>query len=90
MSSSPKKPQNILRRKQVEARVGLTRTTIYRKMSEGTFPLPISLGGPDSASNSAVGWLESEIDAWIDERIQQSRPTTKQHHTHDKEVAVAA
>jgi prophage regulatory protein len=42
-------------------------TSIYLKISEGTFPSPISLGG------RSVGWLESEIDAWIEERIAYTR-----------------
>lgn len=47
----------ILRRKQVEARTGLRRSTIYERIQAGTFPAPISLGA------RAVGWLESEIDS---------------------------
>jgi prophage regulatory protein len=46
----------ILRRKQVEARTGLSRSTIYARISEGTFPKPIDLGG-----GRAVGWIEAEI-----------------------------
>lgn len=57
----------ILRRKQVEIRTGLSRSTIYARISEGTFPPPIDLGG------RAVGWLESEIDAWLQSRIAASR-----------------
>lgn len=57
----------IIRRKQVEARTGLARSTIYLQISQGTFPAPISLG------ERSVGWLESEITAWIEQRIQKSR-----------------
>ena len=57
----------ILRRKQVEARTGLSRSTIYDRIKAGTFPAPISLG------EKAVGWIESEIDAWLNARIQASR-----------------
>ena len=54
----------ILRRKQVEARTGLSRSTIYARLREGgDFPKPIQLGA------QSVGWLESEIDAWLRERI---------------------
>lgn len=49
----------ILRRKQVEARTGLSRSTIYLRIQEGTFPRPINLGA------RAVGWLENEIEAWL-------------------------
>lgn len=58
---------SILRRKQVEARTGLARSTIYDRIKAGTFPAPISLG------EKAVGWIESEIDAWLNARIQESR-----------------
>lgn len=47
----------ILRRKQVESRIGLSRSTIYERIKTGTFPPPISLG------SRSVGWIESEIDA---------------------------
>ncbi len=57
----------ILRRKQVQTRTGLSRSTIYQRISDGTFPKPVSLGA------RAVGWIESEIDAWLHERIAASR-----------------
>lgn len=59
----------ILRRKQVEARTGLSRSTIYDRIKAGTFPAPVSLG------EKAVGWIESEVDAWLVARIQASRKT---------------
>lgn len=61
-------PVSILRRHGVEARTGLSRSTIYLRMAQGTFPRSISLGGL-----RAVGWLESEIDAWLHEQIAASR-----------------
>jgi prophage regulatory protein len=57
----------ILRLPAVKASVGLSRSTIYLRISEGTFPKPVSLGG------RAVGWLAAEIDAWMKERIEDSR-----------------
>jgi prophage regulatory protein len=39
----------------------------YALLKEGQFPRPINLGA------RAVGWLESEIDAWIADRVQASR-----------------
>jgi prophage regulatory protein len=59
----------ILRRKQVEARTGLSRSTIYERMKKGTFPRPIRLGG----QARAVGWLESEVESWIVTQIENSR-----------------
>ncbi len=60
----------ILRRKQVERRTGLSRSTLYQKISQGTFPAPIRL------SSQAVGWLSHEIDEWIEQRIRVSRSST--------------
>lgn len=57
----------ILRRKQVEARTGLSRSTIYQRIADGSFPKSINLGG------RAVGWLESEIENWLAQRVQASR-----------------
>jgi prophage regulatory protein len=59
MANTDQKKLSILRRKQVEARTGLSRSTIYLRIQEGTFPKPISLGA------RAVGWLEHEIEAWL-------------------------
>ncbi|GHT94712.1 hypothetical protein AGMMS49545_16450 [Betaproteobacteria bacterium] len=67
MSEQLKTTLSILRRKQVQARTGLSRSTIYLKTSEGEFPKPISLGA------RAVGWIESEIDAWLSAQIEKSR-----------------
>ncbi|MGP8474851.1 helix-turn-helix transcriptional regulator [Burkholderia sp. PR2] len=49
----------ILRRRQVEAATGLSRTTIYYRIKERTFPAPIKLG-PRS-----VGWRAGDIDAFL-------------------------
>ncbi len=57
----------ILRRPSVADRTGLPRSTMYAKISEGTFPRPISLG------HRSVGWIESEIDEWIAKNIDSSR-----------------
>ena len=60
----------ILRLPAVKARTGLSRSTIYVRISAGNFPKPISLG------SRAVGWIESEIDAWLEDQIDASRATT--------------
>ena len=46
---------------------GLARSTIYVRVADGSFPQPIRLGA------RAVGWIESEVDAWIREQIAASR-----------------
>ena len=66
----------ILRRKQVEARTGLSRSTIYAKLRRNPkrpsdydpeFPRPITLGV------KAVGWIEAEIDSWLQAQVEKSR-----------------
>jgi prophage regulatory protein len=59
---------SVLRLKQVAAIVGLGKSSIYRKVQEGTFPMPIKLGSP-----RASGWISSEVYDWIDEQIRRSR-----------------
>lgn len=49
----------LLRRREVEKRVGLCRASIYRKMKLGTFPRPVSIGG------ASVRWKLSDIEAFI-------------------------
>ncbi|MCG7932621.1 MAG: AlpA family transcriptional regulator [Candidatus Thiodiazotropha sp. 6PLUC2] len=58
----------ILRLPAVKARTGLSRSTIYLRISEGKFPKPISLGG-----GRAVGWIEVEINQWLNQQIEASR-----------------
>lgn len=61
----------VLRFPAVKSRTGLSRTTIYNRISEGTFPSPIKLG------SRAVGWLESDIDDYLAELVKQSRQGEK-------------
>ena len=56
-----------LRLPEVIARTGLSRSTIYEKIKSKKFPLPISLG------DRAVGFIDREIDDWIEARIADSR-----------------
>ncbi|MGH6847623.1 MAG: AlpA family transcriptional regulator [Methylocella sp.] len=58
---------SILRLPAVKTRTGLSRSTIYLRVSQGTFPRPVSLGG------RAVGWVEAEIQSWLAERIAARR-----------------
>lgn len=58
----------ILRRKQVEARTGLSRSSLYSLIAEEKFPKPISLTGAQ-----AVGWIESEVEEYLRERVAASR-----------------
>jgi len=57
----------ILRLPAVKTSTGLSRSTIYLRIAQGTFPKPVGLGG------RAVGWLEAEIQEWLERRIVESR-----------------
>ena len=57
----------VLRFPLVKARIGLSRSTIYLRIAEGSFPKPVILG------DRAVGWLESEIESWLSSRVEASR-----------------
>ncbi|MCA1196507.1 AlpA family transcriptional regulator [Sphingomonas sp. R647] len=52
-------PDRILRLKTVLERTGLSRSTMYRKMQDGSFPKNIQI------STRCTGWRESAIDAWL-------------------------
>ena len=58
---------NILRLPQVKNQTGLSRSTIYLRIAEGSFPKQINLGG------RAVGWESEDIQTWIKQRIAASR-----------------
>ncbi|MBJ7439624.1 MAG: AlpA family transcriptional regulator [Sphingopyxis sp.] len=51
--------EKIIRLPTVLARTGLSRSTIYRKMAEGTFPAQVKI------SIHGAGWYESAINRWI-------------------------
>ena len=57
----------ILRLTDVIARTGLSKSTIYLRMVQGKFPNKINLG------SRAVGWINSEVIEWIEQRIGESR-----------------
>ena len=57
----------ILRLPSVKVRTGLSRSSIYLRIAEGSFPKQISLGA------RAIGWLEADIEAWLNSRIKASR-----------------
>ncbi|MCR9140126.1 MAG: AlpA family transcriptional regulator [Alphaproteobacteria bacterium] len=56
--------QRLMRRPDVEDVTGLSRSTLYSMMAEGTFPKPVKLG------KRAVGWREADIATWLDSRAQ--------------------
>lgn len=62
---------NILRLPAVKTRTGLSRSTIYLRITEGSFPKPVSLGG------RAVGWVEAEVNDWLNQQIEASRKAAR-------------
>ncbi len=52
-------PERIVRLRTVMSRTGLSRTTIYRKIAEGTFPKQVRIAVRSS------GWRESQLEQWI-------------------------
>jgi prophage regulatory protein len=63
-ATEPRRVTRLIRLPEVQHRVGLGRSTIYRWMAEGRFPKPVQLGG------YAVAWAEEEIETWISDRLQ--------------------
>lgn len=60
-------PDKIIRLPSVQTLTGLSRSTIYMWIEAKVFPAPINLGP------RAVGWVESEVIDWIEQRIKKSR-----------------
>ena len=54
--------ETLLRRPEVEARTGLSKSTIYAWIERGDFPQPVKLG------TRLVAWRESDITAWLESR----------------------
>ena len=67
--------KRFIRLPEVLTRTGYGRTTIYRKMEDGSFPRSVKLGGPPIDPNvfdsRAVAWIEYEIEQWIESRIEE-------------------
>lgn len=60
--------ERCLRWPEVRQRVGYSRSQIHNLIKQGRFPRPIKLGARASA------WLQSSIDAWIQDRVAASGP----------------
>ena len=70
----PKTKHRFIRLSEVMSRTGYGRTSIYRKMEDGSFPKSLKLGGPPKDPNEfdsrAIAWIEDEVDQWIESRIE--------------------
>jgi prophage regulatory protein len=56
---------NIIRLKKTLEKTGLGRSTLYKKIAEGTFPQPVPL------SDRAVGWVAEEVENWLRARLEE-------------------
>ena len=72
---TPKPKHRFIRLNEVLSRTGYGRTSIYRKMEEGTFPKSLKLGGPpkdpSTFDSRAIGWIEDEVDQWVESIIEE-------------------
>ena len=72
-TSKPK--TRLIRLNEVLSRTGYGRTSIYRKMDEGSFPKCLKLGAPikepTQFDSRAIAWIEEEVDKWVEERIEE-------------------
>ena len=60
----------IIRWPKVHDKVDLCRSHVHQLVSKGAFPAPIKL----TPNGRASGWVESEVDTWVEQRIAASRP----------------
>ncbi|AZK62336.1 AlpA family transcriptional regulator [Pectobacterium versatile] len=65
------KKQRLIRLPEVKRRTGFGKTWIYTLIKSGRFPSPVKTGV------RAVAFIESEIDAWIEKIISDSRPVSE-------------
>ena len=83
MDAYPERPPaTLLRLEEVMRRTGLRRSALYQMIRKVEFPAPIKLG------LRASGWIESEIDDWINGRIRQSRAKQPQGPRADQDAAL--
>lgn len=65
--------ESLLRLDAVKARTGLSRSDVYRRIAEGSFPRPVNL------SKRMAAWPASEVDAWVSAQIaQRDNPNLKE------------
>ncbi len=68
--------KRFIRLPEVLTRTGYGRTTIYRKMEDGSFPSSVKLDGrppknPEAFDSRAIAWIEDEVEQWMATRIKE-------------------
>ena len=73
--TTPKTKHRFIRLNEVLSRTRYGRTSIYRKMEDGSFPRSVKLEGPpidpEAFDCRAVAWIEDEVEQWIESRIEE-------------------
>ncbi|MCA0184836.1 MAG: AlpA family transcriptional regulator [Proteobacteria bacterium] len=67
MPAKAESTQTIRRRPDVEAQTGLPKSSLYALIAKGDFPKPIKIGA------RAVGWLDADVNDWIEKQVAASR-----------------
>jgi prophage regulatory protein len=67
--AAPLEGDRLLKVDEVMARLGVSRSTIWRLTQSGDFPRPVSI------SPGRKGWLQSQVDAWIASRLRVEHRT---------------
>jgi prophage regulatory protein len=74
---------SLLRLPAVRERTGLSRSSIYERVQDGSFPPPVQLGA------RAVAWASDSIDQWISEKVRASRPELTSDAAQARRKAIA-
>jgi|GEM_PF-230617 len=72
----------LIRLAEVKEYTGLGRSSIYKYMNEGQFPKSVSLG------ERAIAWVDTEIEEWVQEKIEQRDAEECNKHTTEKTAKV--
>lgn len=72
MKQTSQGPARILKIREVVHASGLSRAAVYRAAKAGTFPTPVKIG------LRASGWVEAEVAAWVQNRIEASRSPSEE------------
>ena len=67
-------PEKLLPLPEVEAAIGFKRSHIYELIKQGQFPAPVAIG-------TSRRWKQSDVQNWINEKIQQSANTPRNQKT---------
>ena len=65
---APAHDRRLLRLPEVRQKVGLSRSAIYKLISEGQFPRQVAIGP------RTVAWVQEDLDRWIEERLSPPDP----------------